>query len=59
VLKALEKGEVNPMLAEAVKDALEKAKAVKAGKDKQYRAIEATREKIRNACACEVGEKGS
>jgi len=49
VLQALEQGEVNPMLTEAVKDALEKAKAVKAGKDKHYRAIEGIREKIRTA----------
>ena len=59
VLQALEQGEVNPMLTENVKDALEKAKAVKAGKDKHYQAIDALREKIRTACACEFGEKGN
>ncbi len=55
VLQALEQGEVNPMLTEEVKDALEKAKAIKAGKDKHYQAIGALREKIRTACACEFG----
>jgi hypothetical protein len=49
VLQALEQGEVNPMLTEAVKDALEKAKVIKAGKDKHYQAIDALREKIRAA----------
>src|SRR5574340_1618400 len=53
VLQALEQGEVNPMLTEEVKDALEKAKAIKAGKDRHYQAIGALREKIRAACACE------
>ncbi|MBI4643125.1 MAG: hypothetical protein HY790_06045 [Deltaproteobacteria bacterium] len=51
VLQSLEKGEVNPMLTEAVKDALEKAKAIKAGKDKHYQTINTLREKIRTACA--------
>lgn len=59
VLQALDQGEVNPMLTEAVKDALEKAKTVKAGKDKHYQAIEGIREKIRTACACEAGDKGN
>jgi hypothetical protein len=53
VLQGLEQGEVNPMLTEKVKDALEKAKANKAGKDKHYHAIDAIREKIRTACAGE------
>ncbi|MHB8068830.1 MAG: hypothetical protein ACYDIC_13140 [Desulfobaccales bacterium] len=57
VLQALEQGEVNPMLTEAVKDALAKAKAIKAGKDKHYQAIHGLREKIRTACACELGIK--
>jgi len=54
VLQALEQGEINPMLAEGVKDALEKAKAVKAGKEEHYQAIQAIREKIRTSCACEA-----
>jgi hypothetical protein len=49
VLQALAQGEVNPMLTEGVKDALEKARAVKAGKEKHYQAIAAIREKIRTA----------
>ncbi|OGP70776.1 MAG: hypothetical protein A2Z73_00950 [Deltaproteobacteria bacterium RBG_13_60_28] len=56
VLQALEEGEVNPMLAEGVKDALEKAKATKAGKEKHYQAIAGLKEKIRIACANEFGE---
>jgi hypothetical protein len=51
VLNALAQGEVNPMLTEPVKDALEKAKTVKAGKEKHYQAIEGIREKIRSAGA--------
>ena len=58
VLQAREQGEVNPMLTDAVKDALEKAKAIKAGKDNHYQAIDALREKIRTACACEAGAEG-
>jgi hypothetical protein len=54
VQQALEQGEVNPMLAEGVKDALEKAKAIKAGKEKHYQAIAGLKEKIRTACACET-----
>jgi hypothetical protein len=50
VLQGLEQGEVNPMLTEKVKDSLEKAKVIKAGKDKHYQAIDAIREKIRTAC---------
>ncbi len=53
VLAALEQGEVNPMLAEGVKDALDKAKAIQARKDQQYQAVAVIREKIRNSCACE------
>lgn len=44
---ALEEGEVNPMLTEPVKDAVEKAKKLKAFKDRQYAAIQVLREKIR------------
>jgi hypothetical protein len=58
VLQALGQDEVNPMLSEGVKDALEKAKAVQAGKEKHYQAIEGIREKIRNTSACEAGREG-
>ena len=58
VLESLAQGEVNPMLTEEVKDALEKAKAVKSGKEKHYQAIEAIRGKIRTACARVVGGEG-
>jgi hypothetical protein len=44
---ALEGGEVNPMLTEPVKDAVEKARKLKAVKDRQYVAIQALRDKIR------------
>ena len=54
VLQSLAQGEVNPMLTEGVKDALEKAKAVKGGKEKHYQAIDALREKIRTVRACEA-----
>ncbi|MFZ5452577.1 MAG: hypothetical protein ACOZF2_12040 [Thermodesulfobacteriota bacterium] len=53
VLKALEQGEVNPMLTEGVKDALKKAEGVRARKEKQYQAIAGIREKIRTSCAFE------
>lgn len=49
VVQALEQGEVNPMLTEEVKDALEKAKAIKARKDQHYQAIDGLRGKIRAA----------
>ncbi|MDD2901872.1 MAG: hypothetical protein PHU44_05510 [Syntrophales bacterium] len=52
VLKALEEGEVNPMLTESVKDALAKAGAVRGRKEKQYQAIADIREKIRTSCTC-------
>jgi hypothetical protein len=58
VLNALEQGEVNPMLTEAVKDALAKAKVIQAGKDKHYQAVAGLREKIRTACACESEGEG-
>ena len=47
VHQALDSGEVNPMLAEEVKDSLAKAQALKAAKDRHYQAIAALREKIR------------
>lgn len=48
---ALEEGEVNPMLTEPVKDAVQKARKLKAGKDRQYEAIQALRAKIRQGPA--------
>ena len=50
---ALEEGEVNPMLTEPVKDAVQKARKLKALKDRQYEAIAALREKIRGVKAPE------
>ena len=50
---SLEEGEVNPMLTEPVKDALEKARKLKALKDRQYEAIRALRHKIRQGKAPE------
>lgn len=47
VHQALEKGEVNPMLAEEVKDSLAKAQALKAAKDRHYQAVSTLKEKIR------------
>ncbi|MDI6854760.1 MAG: hypothetical protein QME75_14290 [Deltaproteobacteria bacterium] len=44
---SLEEGEVNPMLTEPVKDAVDKARQLKAGKDRQYQAIAEIREKMR------------
>ncbi len=58
VLKALERGEVNPMLADQVKDALKKAGDLAEVKDRHYQAIAALREKIRSACACEFPSPG-
>ena len=52
-LHALDAGEVNPLLTDAVKDAVERARALKVVKDRHYQAIEGLREKIRTACACE------
>lgn len=45
--QSLEEGEVNLMLTEPVKDAVDKARQLKAGKDRQYQAIAEIREKIR------------
>lgn len=44
---SLEDGEVNPMLTEPVKDAVQKARKLKAGKDRQYQAIADMRERMR------------
>jgi hypothetical protein len=46
---ALEEGEVNPLLTEPVKDALERVQRLKALKGQQYEAIAASREKIRRS----------
>jgi len=53
VLLSLEGGEINPMLAEEVKDSLAKVQAVKQRKDRHYEAIAALKEKIR---ATKAGE---
>ncbi|MBM4275846.1 MAG: hypothetical protein FJ134_15500 [Deltaproteobacteria bacterium] len=50
-------GEVNPMLTEGVKDAVDKARAVNDAKDWQYRAISVLREKIRTAGAAKVAAR--
>jgi len=47
--QALEQGETNPLVVSAVSDAVNRAKDLKAVKDKNYRAVAATREKIRAA----------
>jgi hypothetical protein len=54
VCHALEGGEVNPMLAEDVKDSLSKAQAIEKSKVKHHEAIAALREKIRAAKAPEA-----
>ncbi|MEJ2091914.1 MAG: hypothetical protein P8X65_06940 [Syntrophobacterales bacterium] len=46
VHQALDNGEVNPILAEEVKDSLAKAQDLKAAKERHYQAIAALREKI-------------
>ncbi|MEW6387392.1 MAG: hypothetical protein AB1491_07745 [Thermodesulfobacteriota bacterium] len=53
VLAALEAGEVNPLLTEAVKDTLEAARGIKEKKDQHYQAIAALRQKMRAARAGE------
>ena len=47
--QALERGEPNPLVVSAVSDAVNKAKDLKAVKDKNYQAVAATRERIRAA----------
>ena len=47
--QALEQGETNPLVVSAVSDAVQKAKDVRAVKDKNYQAVAAIREKIRAA----------
>jgi hypothetical protein len=51
--QALEQGETNPLVVSAVSDAVKKAKDLKEGKDKNYQAVAAIREKIRAAWAQE------
>ena len=51
--QALEQGETNPLVVSAVSDAVNRAKDLKAAKDKNYQAVAATREKIRSAWAQE------
>ena len=47
--QALERGETNPLVVSEVSDAVNRAKDLKAAKDKNYQAIAAIREKIRAA----------
>lgn len=54
VHQALEKGEVNPMLAGDVKDSLSKAQAIQTAKARHYQAIGALRDKIRASRAEEA-----
>lgn len=51
VHESVEAGEVNPMLTEPVKDAVQKARHLKASKDRQYEAVAGIREKIRGGRA--------
>jgi hypothetical protein len=46
---ALEAGELNPMLTEPVRDAVLKARDLKAAKDRQTQAVALLREKIRES----------
>ena len=52
--QALEQGETNPLVVSAVSDAVNRAKDLKAVKDKNYQAVAATREKIRAAWVKEL-----
>jgi hypothetical protein len=47
--RTLEQGETNPLVVSAVSDAVNRAKDVKAARDKNYQAVAAIREKIRAA----------
>ena len=51
--QALEQGETNPLVVSAVNDAVNRAKDLKAAKDKNYQAVAAIREKMRAAWAKE------
>lgn len=47
--QALEQGETNPLVVSAVSDAVNRAKDLKAVRDKNYQAVAAIREKMRAA----------
>jgi hypothetical protein len=49
VFTSLEEGEVNPLLTEAVKDSLDKARAVKAVRDRHLEAQAALRQRMAEA----------
>jgi hypothetical protein len=51
--QALEQGETNLLVVSAVSDAVNRAKDLKAAKDKNYQVVAATRDKIRAAWAKE------
>jgi hypothetical protein len=51
--QALERGETNPLVVSEVSAAVNKAKDLKAARDKNYQAVAAIREKIRAAWAKE------
>jgi hypothetical protein len=51
--QALEQGETNPLVVSAVSDAVNRAKDLKAARDKNYQAVAAIREKMRAAWAQE------
>ncbi len=53
VMESLAAGEVNPMLTDGVKDALQKARGISEIRDRHYQAIAGLRIKIATACACE------
>ncbi len=53
VFRSLEAGEVNPLLADAVKDSLAKAQALQSRKNRHLQAVETLREKIRASRAAE------
>jgi hypothetical protein len=55
--QALEQGEGNPLTAPAVNAAVQKAKALKELKDKNYQAIAAIRERIRTSCVIPTPEE--
>ena len=53
VMESLAAGEVNPMLTDGVKDALQKARGIIEIRDRHYQAIAGLRIKIAAACVCE------
>jgi hypothetical protein len=55
--QALERGEANPLAAPEVNEALQRLKALKEVKDKNYDAIRAIREKIRTSCVIPTPEE--